>query len=371
MKKHIIILSVTAFVLGLILSSCEKEPLINTGQTSILPEKFSIALPGALSNDMNGKKAALVVDTLNGNVIYINLATFMAVGAGGGIIVEDIIKGLWRYGINKPMILSYKSDEDNRTKNVVVSENPYFDGENWEFELSVTDAESEIAADGGYAMQIFWNRSPRKGIAILKPFNINRDGDPGIGQAMFRIDYSEAGENGYDARMLVQITGLPVPSPLLNPFAINTLKMFVGRKGDIVDVYGNSNHPNAIFFNGNTGFDWAFVASGKYSQNIGVAEVGLPPCNLDETSRDVLLDNYSIKNVFSTQIFSLWPNIDSTDVAAYLHNTEAPGFFSQHGFVQGGTSPGSEYDDIEVRLPMLIPFNPADISGLDLGFKID
>ncbi len=370
MKKHMILISAILFSFGLILSSCEKEPVPGTDQGSILPEKFSVEIPGALSLD-GGKKATAAIDTLNGNLVYLNLVTFIAVGAGGGEIVEDIIKGLWRYNIDKPMTLTFKSDDDGRDKNVVVTENPVFEGIQWEFGLSMTDAGSEGAADGGYAMQIFWNRSPRRGIAILKPYNINRNGDPGTGQAVGRIDYSEAGGNGYEAQMLVEMADLPVPSPLKNAFAINSLKMFVGKKDGIVDVYGNSNHPNATFFDGEKGFNWAFAAAGTYGLNIAVAEVGLPPSDLDESSREVLLETYSVKNVFSNQIFSLWPNINPDDVDAFLHNTEAPGYFNSNGFVRGGTAPDSRYEEIESHLPLLSPFNPSEVAGLGIEFKMD
>lgn len=149
------------------------------------------------------------------------------------------------------------------------------------------------------------------------------------------------------------------------------MKMFVGKKGDIVDVYGNSDHPNAVFFSAETGFSWSFVASGNDQLDIAVSEVGLPPSNLDEPSRTVLLEDYSIKNVFSNQIYTLWPNIDQTSVDAYLHNTEAPGFFNSNGFIQGGTSPGSEYDELEGRLPLMSPYNPNEISMLDIEFKMN
>jgi len=63
------------------------------------------------------------------------------------------------------------------------------------------------------------------------------------------------------------------------------------------------------------------------------------------------------------------PNISPDIVNAYLHNTEAPGFFSENGFVQGSTSPGQEYDELEVRLPDLSPYNPKEISNLFIEFK--
>ena len=146
--------------------------------------------------------------------------------------------------------------------------------------------------------------------------------------------------------------------------------MFAGKKGDVVDVYGNTNHPNAILFSGNVGFNWAFVASGNDVTDIGVAEVGLPPSDLDESDRDVLLKDYSIKNVFTTEINSVWPGIDPDLLAAYLTNTAAPGYFdNKNGFISGGVSPGAEWDVLTNRLTALSPYNPKSTSELVVTFK--
>jgi hypothetical protein len=150
---------------------------------------------------------------------------------------------------------------------------------------------------------------------------------------------------------------------------MSTLKMFAGKNGDIIDVAGNSNHPNATFFTGDSGFNWAFVASGSESNEIGVAEVGLPPSNLDEPSKAVLLGNYSIKNVLTREINDLWPGIDQEGVNAYLYNTGAPGYFADHGFVQGGVAPSDEYIALESRLSLLSPYNPKEVTNLEIAFK--
>jgi hypothetical protein len=138
----------------------------------------------------------------------------------------------------------------------------------------------------------------------------------------------------------------------------------------VVDVYGNSNHPNAVLFTGTPGLDWAFIASGNDSQNIGVAEVGLPPNSLDETDRTVLLKDYSIKHVFTNGILAVWPGLDQASLDAYLANTAAPGYFNDTvGFVSGGASPGAQYDGLVLRLDNLSPYNPKDISELNISFR--
>ena len=310
----------------------------------------------------------MAVNPVNGNLIYEHLGMFIHVGDQGAEIVGDIIKGIAIYNINKPMSFSFNGDDDGRVKNIDVVEGSYMDGETWEYELTITDADSEGNADGGMALQIFWNRSPRAGIAILKPYNIDRENDADIPDAVFRIDYSEEGDRGYDAHMLVAVSGLPVLDPLEGPYSMGTLKMFAGKKGDIVDVYGNSDHPNATFINSDAGFNWAFVASGNNALNIGAAEVGLPASNLDEPSRSVLLETYSIKNVFTNQIYEVWPNINPESVETFLLNTTAPGFFDSRGFVQGGESPSEDYNLLATRLQSLSPYNPKEVAEMIIDF---
>jgi len=370
MKKQIFKLFMAVIAVSLVLTSCEKNPVADIPDDSILPEQFGVDIPDAISfAEPRFKSEAKAVQPVNGNLIYSHLANFINVGEGGADIVSDIITGIAIYNINQPMVFSFTGDDDGRVKNLEVVADSYFEGEMWEFELSITDAESEVNEDGGMALQIFWNRNPREGIAILKPYNIDRDNSAEFAEAVFRIDYSETGERGYDAHMLVAIAGLPVLDPLENPYSMSTLKMFVGKRGNVVDVYGNSDHPNATFFNSDSGFNWAFVASGDDQLNIGVAEVGLPASYLDEPSREVLLGTYSVRNVFTEQIYEVWPNISQESVDVYLLNTTAPGFFNNSGFVQGGESPSDDYTLLVDRLPSLSPYNPKEVAELTINFK--
>ncbi len=368
MKRVTILTGVAIFFATMIFTGCEKNPGTSPNDVEILPQSFKVVIPDAISRQASTKKSA-TVDAIKGNGVYKHLTTFIFAGENAANMVQEIIKNLRIYHINKAMSFSYTSDDDGRTKNLDIVMNSEYDGKVWEFEMTISDAVSEEEPDGGKALQTFWNRQPMEGIALLKPYNINRNENNQETDAMFRIDYSETGEHGYDAYMMVYASGLPLANPLDNPYSISSMKMFAGKKGDYVDVYGNSNHPNAKFFTALVGFNWAFVASGKNSEDIGVAEVGLPPGNLDEPSRSVLLGYYSIRNVFSREIHEVWPFIDSTTIASYLHNTEAPGFFDNHGFVAGGTSPGSDWNDLVDRIQVLSPYNPKEISNLVITFK--
>ena len=361
-----------AFVL--IIASCDSNPDV-TPREDLLPQQFRVDIPSSLSNSelANGRvipNGRVKDDTVRGNDIYELLGVFIEIGDEAGELVEEIINGVRRNNIDRVITLTYISDDDNREKNLVVVDNSDFEGRTWDYQLTVTDADSEGEADGGKAMQVFWNvGQPVEGIAILKPFNIDRVANEFGGDAIFRIDYAETGEFGYEAHMEVQISGLPLPSPLIDQFAIDNLKMFAGKNGNTIDVRGNSNHPNAQFFNGDQGFNWAFVASGDEILDIGVAEVGLPPSGLNETDRSVLLEEYSINNVFIREVTASFPGLTEELIAPFLVETEAPGYFSDEGFLSGGTSPGVAWDGLAARLGDLSPFNPSEVSSLTLDFK--
>jgi hypothetical protein len=367
-------------VIAFAMHSCEDNNLPKPGQeTGILPERFKVDIPGSLSQEyksanLKSADGTQSDDTLKGNEIYAHLANFIAIGEGAADIVEEIIFAITIYNINEPMTLSFQGDDDHRIKNLVVEEQSEYAGQTWEFGMTITDAESESDPDGGKAMQVFWNRKPIEGIAILRPYHIDRLHDKEALDAVFRIEYSEAGMEDYEAYMVIEIADMPMADPRLDPFALNSLKMFVGKEGDRIDVYGNSDHPNAQFFTENTGFSWSFVASGYDSEDIGVAEVGLPPSNLDESDRDILLKDYSIKNVLTEEItewfvYHIGIRPDSTDLAAYLYNADAPGFFADHGFVQAGESPGDEYNALVNAIQDLAPYNPKEVNELTIEFK--
>jgi hypothetical protein len=369
MKKIKLFISVL-IVLTVGLNSCKKDNLTTDG-SDVLPVKFTVDLPSSISRDAAITKSSK--DILQGNEIYTNLTTFIKIGETSADLTEKIMGGIRQYHLNHAMVFSFKSDDDNRVKNAEVLENTEFEGTVWRYQLNIIDAESVTNPDEGFGMQIFWNRSPVKGIAILKPYNINRTDNVNSPDAIFRIDYSEAGENGYDSQMTVSIGGLPLPAA--EPYAINNLKMFAGKKGDIIEVYGNSNHPNAtLFTTTDKGFNWAFVAAGSENENIATAEVGLPPSTLNTTDRNVILTDYSIKNVF-TQRINDWALLNygqtptQTQLDILLANTQAPGFFSADGFVCAGNSPTPAYSPLLAAMSNLSPYNPFEISNLVIGFK--
>lgn len=367
MKKVKVILALGVLFSIISFTSCQKNELDPIQETkNILPERFKVDIPDCISSMYNYKDSN--VDTLQGNDIYEHLRTFIHVGEHAADIVGEIILVISWHNLSQPMSFTFTSDDDDRLKHVVIVENATFEGYQWQYKMTITDEGPATNDNENTALQIFWDKNPIKGIAILNPYNIDRTTDPEFIETMYRIDYSEANEMGYSHHMIVTIDGLPLEDPITDPYSVSTMKMFVGKNGDVVSVYGNTEHPNATFFNGDTGFDWAFSAAGKKSEDIGVAEVGLPPNTLNSNDRYTLLVENSIKNVFEEQIYSVWPWIDPETVAAYLYNTDAPGFFNQFGFIQGGTAPSPNYYELMNIIAGLTPYNPAEIHNLEIVF---
>lgn len=371
MKKINLLALISLVALLLFAASCDDSIDTPPTQESILPEQFSIDVPDPLANPdaANGRKAGRTAEgELNGNEIYELLSLFIAIGDEAGNLTEAILGGVSQFDINGEFFFSYESDDDQRIKNLTVTSDASYQGVDYQYSLTITDAESEGNDDGGKAMQIFWNKDVIKGVAILKPYNIDRIKDAEAGDAIYKIEYSEESTD-YEAHMIVTIDNLPLEDPAVDPYSISTLKMFVGKTGEVIDVYGNSYHPNATFFTDEEGFNWAFVASGVHKGSIGVAEVGLPAGNLDSDDRTVLLIENSLKNVFTDQIQTAFPGIDQSLVDQYLQNTEAPGYFNSDGFIQGGESPDPLFDQFADRLQDLTPYNPADIASLEVDFN--
>ncbi|MFO7922438.1 MAG: hypothetical protein R6U58_01945 [Bacteroidales bacterium] len=351
-----------------ILPSCEKDDLDQIqNPDSIIPERFIVEIPNSISSSNNLKSTG--VDTLQGNNIYQHLRTFISVGEYGAELVQNVMLSIAVHNLNRPMDLTFISDDDGRPKHVKINEDAYFEGTHWQYRLTLTDIQGQDeGSEKNIGLQVFWNLHPLKGIAIMNPYNISRKTEKDFLDTDIRIDYSEAGELGYEAHMIVSIAGFPLPDPLEDPYALSKLKMFVGKSADLVALYGNSEHPNANFFSSTTGFDWAFVAAGSESQDIAVAEVGLPPMDLDASDRETILETYSIRNVLHNQILSVWPNINQDILDAYLYHTEAPGYFDRQGFVQAGTAPSQAWLPLREYIRTLIPYNPATISGLSIEF---
>ncbi|MBS4012302.1 MAG: hypothetical protein KGZ97_00895 [Bacteroidetes bacterium] len=364
-----VILSAAVIITVALFSSCQKE---DPDKDSIVPERFKVEIPKSISSNTSKKTAQ--VDTISGNDIYEHLRNFINLGEGAAELTENVMLMIALNNLNRPLELTIVSDSDGRQKHISIIENVTFESKTYQYRMTVTDIDdvpAKMYSDytTNIALQVFWNLAPIDGISILNSYNIDRNTDEKFMNTYYRVEYSETGSLGYDQHMVVTVTGIPLPPANEHIFGVSTVKMFAGKKGDIVSIYGNTEHPNAQFFTEQTGFNWAFVAAGSKSLDIAVAEVGLPPVTLDSDDRYTLLEEYSIYNVFRNQILLTWPTINPEVLDAYLYHAQAPGYFNQYGFVQGGEAPNSAYAPLEELIEALVPYNPTHIGALDVRFQ--
>jgi len=50
-------------------------------------------------------------------------------------------------------------------------------------------------------------------------------------------------------------------------------------------------------------------------------------------------------------------------------HTEAPGYFTDEGFVAGGTPPSGLWSELELRIEGLAPYNPSEVTNLQIDFQ--
>ena len=343
-------------------SSCKKEE--EEPKTNIVPSSFVVDVPSAINSPNATGSKATESDTLNGNVIYGNLRTFIHVGCAAANVVNTIIYSIYVHNINQAMTFDYVSNTDQRTKHVEVIEGASLNGMYYSFKMTITDA-------GAKAVQVFWNTNPVKGVAILSPYDINRTLSNVFASTRYMVEYSEA-ENAYEKQMVVSIANYPT-SIQGTTNAINNLKMFAGKNGNLITLWGNSNHPAATIIDpSQVGKDYAFIAHADAALNTGCAQVAITPTDVNSTSN--IFSTYSVYNVLNSAINTVYPGIPQNQINSYLSNTSAPAYFvAPQGFVSCGTnvpaSPSGAFPASFVNLSGLTPYIPNDVKNLSISFQ--
>jgi hypothetical protein len=348
-----------ALLLG-VFSSCENNEAENTSDVN-LPNKFSIDIPASVSNG-SGKKMSMN-DTLKGGDLYEHLRTFINVGETSAQFVEDIIQSIQINNLDQELSITY-TEEDGRAKDLTVVKEASFEGAVYNYGLTVKDGSD-------YALELYWNNEPVKGTAILHFAKFDYNTANVFPNTRYRIDYSEAGDMGYDQHMIVYITDYPVEER----FGLDNLKMFVGKKGDEIEIMGNSNHPELWLFDPqHIAYDWAFVARADAAKNIAVAQVGLPPADL--ATLDGIFDTYAIKNVLSSDFHSVYdelfdPILISIYLESVLADANSPAYFNSTGFVSSGSNVPVGFESAFIDISNLQPYIPKDIKELELFFQAE
>lgn len=324
-----------------------------------IPSAFSVEIPTAISSNtgtLTGRTSGDGDGVIEGDEIYESLRYFIYLGEESADILELTLKVAAVMETNNIRSFTFDGEDDNREKRIEITEDVTRGGVSYQYEMVMVDTENS-----DQALQLLWNTNPVSGVGILKPYNIDRTDD--VSQnAFLRIDYTEDDAN-YDATMTISISGI---EPVENG-DIDNMKMFVGKKGDLIDLMGNSNHPNVVIiddsFSG--GRNYAFVGRGDETSDLGVVKLALPPSST--TTADVLED-YSVYSVLEAEINAV-ANLDQSVIDAILIEAQSPAYFNNDGFITSGTdNKPSSFSASFVDLTGMNPFIPNDIKNLEIDF---
>ncbi len=342
----------------LFIVSCSNDDEIKSSVD--VPSKFTVDIPTPISSNtgtLSGRTSGDGDGVIEGDEIYESLRHFIYLGEQSAEILElTLVVGAILESQN---IRSYTfvGDDDNREKRIDISESVTRGGISYQYEMTMVDTENE-----DQALQLLWNTNPVSGVAILRPYNIDRTDDEADENAFLRIDYTEDHAD-YDAAMTISISGV---EPVENG-DIDNLKMFAGKKGDIVEVMGNSNHPNVTIIDDSFtgGRNYAFVGRGDESTDLGVVKLALPPSSTDT---DDVLETFSVKAVLEAEIEAV-ANLDQQTIDAILAEALSPAYFNNTGFITSGSdNKPASFSDEFVDLSGMNPFVPNDIKNLTIGF---
>ncbi|SMD32031.1 hypothetical protein SAMN04488029_0369 [Reichenbachiella faecimaris] len=353
MKKLSLLILSTIFFLA---CSDEKDQLDDL-QSTELPDSFTVDIPSTLSNPA-GLSAGRVKESqeLSASDIYGGLRGFIYVGENAADALEEIIKVAAVAQVAGLSEFTIESEDDGVSKTFNFNQDVTYASVTYDNEMRITDE------DGDLALQVVWNTDPVSGTAILNPYYLDHTEGEDLIDTFYRLDYSESAD-GNTQEMTVSISGIPLDEGL------NNLKMTVIKTGDIVEVFGNSNHPNLTIISEELVQDrnYAFRARADESNDIAVAEVALPPSSVETAD---VMEDYSIYTVLDAEIKSAGVT-DQDEIDAYLANAVPPAYFDDViGFLGAGEEvPANDGFTSEfIDLSDLAPYVPHDIANMTVGF---
>ncbi|MEP5613573.1 MAG: hypothetical protein ABJP45_15080 [Cyclobacteriaceae bacterium] len=340
------------------LSNCGSDDTVAEKKLDI-PETFTVDIPGAISSNTGGLSGRTDGDGdgfIEGNEIYESLRGFIYVAEQSAEIMDFILQVAAQMEAADLRTLSFTGDVDGREKRIDISEGVARAGIVFDFEMIMVDVESEDRA-----LQLLWNTGQVIGIGVMNPYQIERtpDNDP---DTFIRIDYGVS-VFGYEEIMQVQISGLGATEN----GDIDNMSLFVGRNGDLVDIIGNSNHPNLVIIDETYtgGRNYAFVGRGDEASNLGVVNLALPPSSW--STRDYF-ETHSVAIVLEEEIETAGIT-DQSVIDEILQEAQSPAYFNADGFITSGVNNKPlDFSTIFTDLSDLSAFVPADIAVLEVGF---
>jgi len=355
--RKIGIVLLVVFILPFV--ACEEG---DDADNSLLPKTFTVDIPDAISYDAAG--ARIAEDDINGGLIYALLGVYVKFGEASALLVQEFITYLRTHpGITKVDTFIFTSEQDGRVKTATVEEDATYDGTLYQYKITVWDEVENTA------FQLFWNSNPVSGIAIMNPYNIDRTNEYVDQELMYSIEYTED-DTVYDKVMIVSVSGNE-PDYEDGP---NNFKMYVGKTGNTVEIFGNSNHPNFTIIgnNNSTARNYAFVGRADAAQEIGVAQVAMPPSTVN-TNVD-LFEDYSIRKVLQQEVLEVFGTSLPALLEPFLVNSDPPGYFVKGKGFEGSADnlpDESGFTEEFIDLGGMTPYVPNDIQFLEVEFEED
>ncbi|MDX2191612.1 MAG: hypothetical protein SFY32_17300 [Bacteroidota bacterium] len=365
MKKNITaLLTIITIIIGCQTKKTDPNPSTPSSSLAV-PTTFRIPIPSSLNGTpkttsrMENGRIEAADPALSGNVIYEGLRGYIKLGDDAASLVTSIMGFIKTYNLTTEMNVTFKDDKDNKFKTIIVVKNAKFENSIYEYRLLIRDSSLRLSA-----IEVFFNSAPIKGTAIISYNAVEPNNTVAGSNPMYRIDYDENPGGGAEKRMQIYISGVS------STVGLTALRMNVTKTGDILDIVGNSNHPNVMAGDLALGtINYAFRAKVNIALNTGVAEIALPLSSIT-TINNTLMDTYSIKNVLKNAAVAKWGSANESLINDYLKNANPPGFFDQTGFLYAGSAPSSVtgFNGLST-LTGLMPFVPNDIQTLNVQFS--
>lgn len=348
----------------MLIVGCNDDPQLTSPEdlvlNEILPEKVSIDIPDALSFETTLVEGQIgQINLIEGKDIYNNLRGIIRESELSVNVLRELIDMVAEAEIDSAVEFSIVSNLDNRQKDISIRRDVTRNFKNYSFQMDVSDG-------GVTAAQLLWRVDPIDILAILKPFDLNRNTDAAMKDVFKEIVYNEE-HLTYDELMGISITNMPESS------GFNNIQIVAGKIGSIVEVFGNSNHPNLILidesFTG--GRNYAFVARANAELDVGVALLALPPSAVD--TNENLFDEYAVLNILEQELETSGI-VDQSIIDLVLNHATAPSFYSgAEGFLSSGANipDNPAFSNSFIDLSSFVPFVPRDIRDLEISFSID
>ena len=348
------------FIAALLINSCNSVVTDPPKAENIIPlDSILIDIPSPLSNYVSNGKFSKI-DPIDGGEIYEALRVYIGLAEESAELLREILKIIHNHNLSQLKNFSFVGD-DGRTKEVTIVKNVSVNGIAWKYKMEIQNA------GGNLGFQFFWNRTPFKALSVIDFYEMDNIEHQNLSGMKMEIKADGHGVASFQRQMEISLDNIPKQAGDEN--YLNKLKMRVTDFGDLVEIIGNSNHPDMILIDSTQapGKSYSFGARGSKSMDIGIANLALPPSNL--TTLQNLFLNYSLDTVIKSEILILQPTIPIDTLNVLVQNARNPGYFDGTGFLSAGPIvPNNLFSSAFVDLTGLIPFVPNDVKGLQVNF---